>query len=71
MPGSILPVNPALGGLNPSSNPKTMTISGTSGPNRGKIFSAIYKLNGDTPRVCHDLSGKKHPTEFKSPNSIW
>jgi uncharacterized protein (TIGR03067 family) len=51
---------------NPSATPKTMDISGTDGPNKGKTFLAIYEHKGDTLRVCYDLSGKKHPTEFKT-----
>jgi len=32
----------------------------------GKTFPAIYEVNGDTLRICYDLSGAKRPTEFKS-----
>lgn len=52
--------------LDSAIKPKSMTITGTEGPNRGKIFPAIYELNGDTLRICYDLSGVKRPTEFKS-----
>ena len=52
--------------LNTNTSPKTMTIASTNGPNRGKTFPAIYELQDDTLRVCYDLSGKKHPTDFKS-----
>ena len=52
--------------LNTNVSPKTMTITSTNGPNRGKTFPAIYELKDDTLRVCYDLSGKKHPTDFKS-----
>ena len=48
------------------SNPKRMTITGADGPNRGKTYPAIYEVKGDTLRICYDLSGAKHPTEFKS-----
>ena len=50
-----------------SKQPKTMIIRGTEGPNVGKTFPAIYELNGKTLRICYDLSGAKHPTEFKAP----
>jgi uncharacterized protein (TIGR03067 family) len=43
-----------------------MTITGTDGPNKGKTFLAIYERDGDTLKVCYDLSGKAHPTEFKT-----
>jgi uncharacterized protein (TIGR03067 family) len=49
-----------------SAKPKAMDITGTEGPNKGKTILAIYEVKGDTLRVCYDLSGKKHPTEFKT-----
>jgi uncharacterized protein (TIGR03067 family) len=52
--------------LNPSAKPKAMDITGTDGPNKGKTIPAIYERNGDTLRVCYNLSGKSRPTEFKS-----
>lgn len=52
--------------LDSATKPKSMTITGTAGPNSGKTFPAIYELKGDTLRICYDLSGAKHPTEFKS-----
>jgi uncharacterized protein (TIGR03067 family) len=52
--------------LNTNVSPKTMTITSTNGPNRGKTFPAIYELKDDTLRICYDLSGQKHPTDFKS-----
>jgi uncharacterized protein (TIGR03067 family) len=52
--------------LKPAAKPKEMDITGTDGPNKGKTFLAIYELDGDTLRVCYDLSGKSRPTEFKT-----
>ena len=52
--------------IDSASKPKSMTITGTEGPNHGKTFPAIYELKGDTLRICYDLSGAKRPTEFKS-----
>jgi uncharacterized protein (TIGR03067 family) len=52
--------------LNPAAKPKKMDITGTDGPNKGKTIPAIYELDGDTLRICYDLSGKSHPTEFKT-----
>lgn len=52
--------------LDASTTPKSMTVIGTEGPNQGKTFPAIYELNGDTLRICYDLSGAKQPAEFKS-----
>jgi uncharacterized protein (TIGR03067 family) len=51
---------------NPSANPKALDITGTEGPNKGKTILAIYERNGDTLRVCYDLSGQSRPSEFKS-----
>jgi uncharacterized protein (TIGR03067 family) len=52
--------------IDPAAKPKTMDIIGAEGPNKGKTFLAIYELNGDTLRVCYDLSGKARPSEFKT-----
>ena len=52
--------------LDPSAKPKTMDITGTEGPNKGKRILAIYECSGDTLRVCYDLDGKSRPTEFKT-----
>jgi uncharacterized protein (TIGR03067 family) len=52
--------------LNPAAKPKEMDITGTDGPNKGKTILAIYERDGDTLRVCYDLSGKGRPTEFKT-----
>ena len=51
-----------------SKTPKTIDIVGTEGPNKGKTILGIYELNGDTLRVCYDLSGKGRPAEFKTTN---
>jgi uncharacterized protein (TIGR03067 family) len=52
--------------LNPTAKPKALDITGTAGPNKGKTILAIYERNGDTLRICYDLSGKSRPTEFKT-----
>src|ERR1017187_1379888 len=52
--------------LDSTSKPKSITIAGTEGPNKGKTFPAIYELKGDPLRICYDLSGAKRPTEFKT-----
>ena len=51
---------------NPAAKPKEMDITGTAVPNKGKTILAIYERDGDTLRVCYDLSGKARPTEFKT-----
>jgi uncharacterized protein (TIGR03067 family) len=52
--------------LDPSAKPKAMDITGTEGPNKGKKIPAIYELDGDTLKICYDLSGKGRPAEFKT-----
>lgn len=52
--------------IDPNAKPKTIDITGTEGPNRGKTLLAIYELTGDTLRVCYDLDGKNRPAEFKT-----
>jgi uncharacterized protein (TIGR03067 family) len=52
--------------LIPSAKPKALDITGNEGPNKGKTILAIYERNGDTLRVCYDLSGKSRPAEFKT-----
>jgi uncharacterized protein (TIGR03067 family) len=49
-----------------SKTPKTMTIKGVDGPNKGKTFLCIYELSGDEMKICYDLTGKEHPKEFKT-----
>ncbi len=51
--------------IDPSKSPKTMDITVTEGPNKGKEYLAIYEISGDTLKVCFDPEGKKRPTEFK------
>jgi len=48
----------------PTTKPKRLSIQGTDGPNAGKTFLCIYEIDGDTFRVCYDLSGMKHPEDF-------
>ena len=52
--------------LDAKAKPKTMDVVGTDGPNKGKTIPAIYELDGETLKVCYDLSGKSRPTEFKT-----
>ena len=52
--------------LDPEAKPKALDITGTDGPNKGKTIRAIYERDGDTLRVCYDLSGKGRPKEFKT-----
>jgi uncharacterized protein (TIGR03067 family) len=52
--------------LDPRAKPKALDIVGTDGPNKGRTILAIYERDGDTLRVCYDLSGKGRPKDFKT-----
>jgi uncharacterized protein (TIGR03067 family) len=52
--------------LNAAAKPKELDITGTDGPNKGQTIRAIYEQDGETLRVCYDLSGKGRPKEFKT-----
>jgi uncharacterized protein (TIGR03067 family) len=56
-----------------SKTPKTLTLTGTSGPNKGKTMLAIFEVDGKALKVCYDLSGKAFPTSFesKTPESFY
>jgi uncharacterized protein (TIGR03067 family) len=53
--------------LDPSKSPKAIDVTMTEGPSKGMVLLGIYEIDGDTLKVCFDLTGKKRPTEFKSP----
>jgi uncharacterized protein (TIGR03067 family) len=53
--------------IDPSKSPKTIDVTMTEGPSKGKVMLGIYEFDGDMLRVCFDPEGKKRPTEFKSP----
>jgi uncharacterized protein (TIGR03067 family) len=53
--------------VNESAKPKTIDISGTDGPNKGKTYLCIYERTGDNLKICYNLDeGKDRPTEFKT-----
>jgi uncharacterized protein (TIGR03067 family) len=52
--------------IDASKTPKTLTLEGTSGPNKGKKMLAIYELEKETLKVCYDTSGKAFPEKFES-----
>ena len=43
-----------------------LDIIGKEGPNQGKTILTIYQLDGDSLKICYDLTGKARPTEFKT-----
>lgn len=46
--------------------PRRMDVLGESGPNKGKRYPAIYRMQGRSMDICYDLSEKERPTEFVS-----
>lgn len=50
--------------IDSKSLPKSITVTGTEGPNHGRTFPAIYEIHGDTLRICYDLSGMQRPGKF-------
>ena len=49
-----------------SKKPKTIDVTFSDGPEKGKTMLGIYELDGDTYKVCFDISGKERPTKFES-----
>jgi uncharacterized protein (TIGR03067 family) len=41
-------------------------VVGEDGPNKGKRYPAIYRLNGRELEICYDLSEQDRPRDFVS-----
>jgi uncharacterized protein (TIGR03067 family) len=52
--------------IDPSKSPKTIDVTMTEGPEKGKVLLGIYEFDGDTMKACFDPTGKNRPTVFKS-----
>jgi uncharacterized protein (TIGR03067 family) len=51
--------------LDPGKSPKTLDLTLTEGPDKGKTYHAIYRLEGDTLTICRSVEpDKERPTEF-------
>jgi len=58
--------------LDPKTTPKSMDLTVTDGPTKGKKAQAIYELEGDTLKVCISFDDEKRPTKFAAPSdSEW
>ena len=54
--------------LDPSKKPKEVDETISTGPNKGKVFSAIYEIDDEHHKICFAAAGKERPTEFSSGN---
>jgi uncharacterized protein (TIGR03067 family) len=50
----------------PTKKPKEIDETITTGPNKGKVFSAIYEINDEHHKICFAAAGKERPTAFSS-----
>ncbi len=50
--------------LDPTQEPKTIDITDSTGPNKGKSCLGIYELKGGEFRVVFAAAGKPRPTKF-------
>ena len=51
--------------LHPGQRPKAIDLTLAAGPDKGKTFLGIYKLEGDTYTICRPVApGKERPTAF-------
>jgi uncharacterized protein (TIGR03067 family) len=50
-----------------SQEPNTMSLTVTTGPDKGKVVPSIFRLDGDSLKVCSNPKGKQMPTKFESP----
>ena len=56
--------NAGLYKIDPSRDPKELNIVIGGGEEKGKVYLAIYKIDGDTMTQCMELSNKNRPHEF-------
>ena len=52
--------------LDPTKKPKEIDETITTGPNKGKVFSAIYEIDDEHHKICFAAAGKERPTAFSS-----
>ena len=52
--------------LDPARKPKEVDETISTGPNKGKIFRAIYEIDDDQHKVCFAAAGKDRPSDFSS-----
>lgn len=52
--------------VDPAKKPKQIDEMITAGPNKGKMFLAIYEIDNDHHKICFAAAGKERPTTFSS-----
>jgi uncharacterized protein (TIGR03067 family) len=52
--------------VDPGKNPRTIDITLSAGPDKGKTQLAIYSVLGNTLRVCAAEPGRERPTGFET-----
>ena len=51
--------------VDPSKKPRAIDLTVAEGPEKGKTYHGIYKLEGDTYTICRNVEpGKERPGEF-------
>jgi uncharacterized protein (TIGR03067 family) len=57
--------------MDPAHKPPAIDLTVVAGPEKGKTYHGIYKIDGDTYTVCRSVEpGKDRPSEFATkPNS--
>ena len=51
--------------FHPDSN--ALDVNGTDGPNKGKVFACIFKVEADVLTICYNLAeGGQRPAEFSA-----
>jgi uncharacterized protein (TIGR03067 family) len=46
--------------------PAGLTVTGLYGPNKGRTFHCIYKIEGDQMIMCYNLGGDSRPASFET-----
>jgi uncharacterized protein (TIGR03067 family) len=54
--------------LDASKKPSAIDETITAGPNKGKVFSAIYQIDDEQHKICFAAAGKERPRSFSSGN---
>lgn len=52
--------------LDATKKPREIDETITTGPNKGKVFSAIYEIDDEQHKICFAAAGKERPTSFSS-----